>query len=927
MAEQARLYLVDGSGYIFRAYHSLPPMTRPDGTPVNAVYGFTNMLMKLLADMDADHVAVIFDKARVSFRNEIYPQYKAHRPDPPEDLIPQFALIREAVRAFNIPCIDREGFEADDLIATYARRAAEEGAQVTIVSSDKDLMQLVRDKVAMFDPMKNKTIGPEEVLEKFGVPPNKVVDVQSLAGDSVDNVPGVPGIGIKTAAQLINEYGDLETLLARAGEIKQPKRRQNLLDHAEGARISNQLVRLREDVEVTETLADFAVAEPDAETLAAFLTENGFKSILAKVSAIAGEAAALAAGAPLSPASAKDDYTLVTTIDALKGWIAEASRIGTVAIDTETDSLKARSATLVGVSLAIAPGKACYIPFAHRSSKPEGLDLDGTGGADAVENIPREEALALLAGLLADPSVLKVGHNLKYDLHVLANAGITDVAPIDDSIVLSYVLDGASHGHGMDELAQLHLDRTTVKFEEVCGKGKSQITFDQVPLDQALTYAAEDADITLRLYQFLRERLIKERMVRIHETLDRPMIRILADMEDKGIKVDALRLKALSGDFAKRMTDLEKEVHQLAGEEFNVGSPKQLGEILFGKLGLKGGKKSKKTGAWSTDAQVLDTLAAEGHELPVKVLEWRQYSKLKSTYTDALVEEIDPRDGRVHTNYGLTITTTGRLSSNDPNLQNIPIRSEAGRMIREAFVAEPGHKLISADYSQIELRLVAHEAGIKALRQAFAEGKDIHAITASQVFGVPVEGMDPMVRRQAKAINFGIIYGISAHGLAQQLSVSRGEAAAFIDAYFKQFPEIRDYMEAVKEKARKDGFVTTPLGRRIPIPGINDKNPMTRAFGERQAINAPIQGGAADIIKRAMIRMPKALAGAGLKTTMLLQVHDELIFEAPEAEVETALVLVKREMENAVVLTDERGATTVPLEVEAGVADSWAEAH
>jgi DNA polymerase-1 len=927
MAEQARLYLVDGSGYIFRAYHSLPPMTRPDGTPVNAVYGFTTMLMKLLADMDADHVAVIFDKARVSFRNDIYPQYKAHRPDPPEDLIPQFALIREAVRAFNIPCIDREGFEADDLIATYAKRAAAEGAQVTIVSSDKDLMQLVRDGVAMLDPMKNKAIGPDEVMEKFGVAPDKVVDVQSLAGDSVDNVPGVPGIGVKTAAQLINEYGDLETLLARAGEIKQPKRRQSLIEHAEAARVSHQLVRLRDDVEVTETLADFALADPDAETLAAFLTENGFKSILAKVAAVAGEAA-VAAGAPMAtPTAVADDYALVTTIADLKAWVAEATRLGLVAIDTETDSLKARSATLVGVSLATAPGKACYIPFAHGSKRPEGLDLDGTGGAAAVENIPREEALVVLAGLLADPGVLKVGHNLKYDLHVLANAGLTDIAPIDDTIVLSYVLDGAAHGHGMDELAELHLGRTTVKYEDVCGKGKGQITFDQVPLDKALDYAAEDADVTLRLYHFLRARLLSERMVRVHETLDRPMVRVLTDMEARGIKVDAARLKALSGDFAKRMGDLEDEIHVLAGHPFNIASPKQLGEVLFDEMGLKGGKKSKKTGAWSTDAQVLDQLAAEGHDLPVKVLEWRQYAKLKGTYTDALVEEIDPRDGRVHTTYGLTITTTGRLSSNDPNLQNIPVRSDAGRMIREAFVAEPGHKLISADYSQIELRLVAHVADIKALRQAFAEGKDIHAITASQVFGVPVEGMDPMVRRQAKAINFGIIYGISAHGLAQQLGVSRGEAGAFIDAYFKQFPEIRAYMERVKEQARTDGFVTTPLGRRIPIPQINDKNPMTRAFGERQAINAPIQGGAADIIKRAMIRMPKALRDAGLNTQMLLQVHDELILEAPEAEVETAVALVKREMENAVVLVDENGRPTVPLEVDTGVADSWAEAH
>ncbi|ABC24308.1 DNA polymerase A [Rhodospirillum rubrum F11] len=924
MTEPKHLYLVDGSGYIFRAYHSLPPMTRTDGTPVNAVYGFTAMLMKLLADMDADHLAVIFDKARVSFRNEIYPLYKAQRPPPPEDLIPQFPLIREAVRAFNVPCIERDGFEADDLIATYAKRARAEGAIVTVVSSDKDLMQLVGEGVALFDPMKNRAIGPAEVFEKFGVAPDKVIDVQALAGDAVDNVPGVPGIGVKTAAQLIGEYGDLETLLARAAEIKQPKRRQSLLDHAEAARISLQLVRLRDDVEVSETLADFATAEPDAEVLAGFLAENGFRSLLARVTAVAHAKAGTTPQPAAAPAD--DDYVLVNTLAELGVWIAKARAAGLVAIDTETDSLKARRATLVGVSLAITPGRACYIPFAHGLRKAEGLDFDGA--APPVANIEdKAAALALLGDLLRDPGVLKVGHNLKFDLHVLANAGLSDVAPVDDTMVLSYVLDGTLHGHGMDELAGLHLGRRTITFEEVCGKGKGQITFDQVPLDKAVAYAAEDADVTLRLYLLLRDRLLKEHMVRVHETLDRPMVRILTDMEAAGVRVDALRLKALSGDFAKRMGDLEDQIHALAGHAFNVASPKQLGEVLFEEMSLTGGKKSRKTGAWSTDAQVLDQLAAEGHDLPARVLDWRQYAKLKGTYTDALVAEIDERTGRVHTTYGLTVTATGRLSSNDPNLQNIPVRSEAGRKIREAFIAAPGHLLISADYSQIELRLVAHVAGITALRQAFAEGKDIHAITASQVFGVPVEGMDPMVRRQAKAINFGIIYGISAHGLAQQLGVGRPEAAAFITAYFARFPEIRSYMETVKEEARTVGWVATPFGRRIPIPGIQDKNPAARAFAERQAINAPIQGGAADIIKRAMIALPPALEQAGLATRMLLQVHDELIFEAPEAEAETAAALVKRVMETAVTLTDDQGERTVPLEVDTGIAASWAEAH
>lgn len=944
------LALIDGSGYIFRAYHSLPPMTRPDGTPVGAVYGFTSMLIKMLADSKATHLAVVFDAGRRTFRQDIYPAYKAQRPDTPEDLIPQFAVIRDAVRAFNLPCIEQDGFEADDLIATLAKRAKAEGAQVTIVSSDKDLMQLVGDGISMLDPMKNRAIGPAEVMEKFGVGPDRVVDVQALAGDPVDNVPGVPGIGIKTAALLINEFGDLDALLQRAGEIPQKKRRENLMDHADAARISRDLVRLKDDVDVAQTVADLALAPPNPSLLRDFLDENGFRSLIPRAEALAGKAPpkpppsqeqgsdgpTLAEGSSFlkTVRDAQDDYHLVTTLKDLDLWLQEASKTGVVAIDTETDSLDSRRATLVGISLATAPGRACYIPFAHKNpdAAPDQMDLLGTPeappAANAVQNMEApQEALDRIGRMLADDSILKIGHNIKFDLHVLVNAGLPVATPLEDTMVLSYVIDGMSHRHGMDELAQLHLGRQTIPFEAVCSRGKTAITFDRVPLDKALTYAAEDADVTLRLYHILRDQLLNARLVRVYETIDRPMIAILAAMEEDGITVDAPRLKELSGDFSRAMADLERDIHALAGTEFNIGSPKQLGEILFEKQNLDGGKRSAKTGAWSTDASVLDQLAGEGHELPAKVLDWRGYQKLKSTYTDALVSDIDPRTGRIHTTYSLTVTSTGRLSSTDPNLQNIPIRTEDGRKIRDAFIAAPGMRLVSADYSQIELRLVAHVANIRALRDAFANGQDIHAITASQVFGVPLDGMDPMVRRQAKAINFGIIYGISAHGLARQLGISRTEAGAFIDAYMARFPEITTYMEATKAQAKTQGFVTTPLGRRIPIPGITDRNPATRAFAERQAINAPIQGGAADIIKRAMICLPDALKDAGLTGRMLLQVHDELVFEVPQDEVDRTLPVIRRIMEGAVGLVDETGATTVPLDVDIGVGDTWAKAH
>ncbi len=931
--------LVDGSGFLFRAYHAIQPMSRPDGTPVNAVFGFSRMLMKLMQESKADHLAVIFDAGRETFRNQIYPEYKAHRPEPEEDMIPQFALVREATRAFGVPAIEVPGFEADDLIATYAKIALEHGARVTIVSSDKDLMQLVRPGVEMYDPLKERPIGPAQVFEKFGVTPDKVVDVQALAGDSTDNVPGVPGIGVKTAAQLITEYGDLDTLLARAGEIKQPKRRELLLANADAARMSRELVRLKDDVPVPATLDSFVRREPDRATLFAFLDAQNFRSIRAHFAdgKAVGQGAPATVPSPIQPTALSAPtpelpgtvapvvpdgparYELVLTEEALEAWIAEAMAAGMLAVDTETDSLDPMRANLVGVSLAVTPGRACYIPVRHDPVPNQGaLDLGGGTAKETRRILPAATTLKMLKPLLEDPSILKIGHNIKFDMKVLAQNDI-EVGPVDDTLVLSFVLEGSSHGHGMDELAQLHLGHNTIKYEDVCGSGKNQITFDRVPLDKATDYAAEDAEVTLRLHRLFKPRLLAERMVAVYETFDRPLIPVLSAMERAGIRVDRGELEAMSVEFGRRMVELEAEAQKLAGQEFNVGSPKQLGEILFDRLGLPGGKKSAKTGAYATGADVLEELSPL-HELPRKVLDWRQISKLKSTYADALVTEINPATGRVHTNYGLAGASTGRLSSSDPNLQNIPIRTDEGRRIRKAFIAEKGHMLLSADYSQIELRLVAHVANIEGLKRAFEDGADIHAITASQVFGIPVEGMDPMVRRRAKAINFGIIYGISAFGLANQLGIEQREAKAYIDAYFGRYPEIRTYMENVKDEARKHGFVLTPFGRKCFTPGIKDKNPAMRAFSERAAINAPIQGGAADIIKRAMVRLPPALTRAGLAARMLLQVHDELVFEVPEAEVAATTALVKQVMEGAARLA-------VPLVVDTGAAKSWAEAH
>ena len=921
-------------------------MTRPDGTPVNAVYGFTQMMLKLVEETDADHIAVIFDRARKTFRSDIYPEYKAHRPPPPDDLVPQFELVRQATRAMNIPAVDMDGFEADDLIATYARQGAEMGAEVTIVSTDKDLMQMVGGKIKMFDAMKNKSIGPAEVEEKFGVGPDKVIDIQALAGDSSDNVPGVQGIGIKTAAILINEYGDLDGVLENAGKIKQPKRREALIEQADLARISRDLVTLRQDVPVESNIEDFAVRKIEPDKLLIFLQEQGFKSLVTRIESQTGVTAAepgpmeqtatadqksgdanpsaVNSGAIKAAAVSETVYELVQDEAALHKWIAAACADGVLAVDTETTSLDSMEADLVGISLCTVPGHACYIPIAHAASEEQAsLDLGETDDSKTKNNrtikqISLKSVVKVLKPLLESPSVLKIGHNIKYDQKILHRYGI-DVTPVDDTMILSYVLEGAKHGHGMDELSLLYLDHQTIKFKDVAGSGKSQVTFDKVPLDKALNYAAEDADITRRLFQVLKPRLVTNQLTTIYETLERPLIYVLRDMETAGIRVDSAFLKTLSADFARRLGDLEIAIHKLAGKEFNIGSPKQLGEVLFEEMGLTGGKKTK-TGAYGTGADVLEGLAAEGHELPEQVLAWRQLAKLKSTYTDTLVDQINPETGRVHTNYGQAIASTGRLSSNDPNLQNIPIRTEEGRKIRQAFIPSEGHVLVSADYSQIELRLLAHVAGIDALKRAFHDGMDIHALTASQVFGVPVEGMDPMIRRQAKAINFGIIYGISAFGLARQLSISRGEASDYIQAYFEKYPGIRDFMEHAKETAREKGYVTTLYGRKCFVPGINDKNPNRRNFMERAAINAPIQGGAADIIKRAMIQLPRALKTSKLSAKMLLQVHDELIFDVPKKELEDTVEVVKNIMERAADLS-------VPIVVDTGHGKNWDEAH
>ncbi|KAA5803799.1 DNA polymerase I [Alkalicaulis satelles] len=915
---QSHVYLVDGSGFIFRAYHALPALTRSDGAPVGAVQGFCAMVWKLLKDLKGEdaptHLAVIFDHSGVTFRNALYDGYKANRPEPPEDLVPQFALIRDATGAFDLPCIELEGYEADDLIAAYARQAAEAGARVSIASSDKDLMQLVNDQVTLLDPMKVRRIGREEVIEKFGVPPEKVIDVQALAGDSVDNVPGVPGIGIKTAAQLITEYGDLDTLLARAEEIKQPKRRESLIEHAENARLSRQLVTLKADTPTPAPLESFGAADPDGERLVGFLRAMEFRTLTRRIEEALGAGPADETGDATAPID-RSAYKTVQTLEALDAWIARARAARVVAVDVETDALSASAARLVGVSLAVRPGEACYIPLGH-----SGGDLADGGGRP--EQIDMASALGRLKPLLEDPAILKLGQNFKYDLAVFARHDIHP-APYDDTMLLSYVQEGASGGHGMDALSERHLGHKPMSFKEVCGSGKAQKSFDEIDLKTATQYAAEDADVTLRLWEILKPALARSGLSTVYETLERPLPAVLARMELSGIKVDVAQLSRLSSEFAQKMAEAEEAAFEAAGTRFNPGSPKQIGDILFGEMGLPGGKKTK-SGAWSTDAAVLEELAAQGYDLPRALLTWRQFAKLKSTYADALKDAINPQTGRVHTSFALAATNTGRLSSSDPNLQNIPIRTEEGRKIREAFVAEPGHVIVAADYSQIELRLLAHIAGVEALKDAFRAGQDIHAMTASEMFGVPLEGMDPMVRRNAKAINFGIIYGISAFGLANNLGISRDEAKTYIDNYFKKFPGIADYMEAMKAEARERGYVQTLFGRRIHLPSIRDKNPSMRQFAERQAINAPIQGAAADIIRRAMARMDAAMAKAGLSARMLLQVHDELVFEAPENEADALIALAREVMSQAPLPVI---SLSVPLDVDARAAATWGQAH
>jgi len=924
VTDKSHLYLIDASAYIFRAFHALPPLTRQsDGLPIGAVSGFCNMLYKLLEDLKGPerptHFACIFDASAYTFRNEMYPAYKAQRPPTPEELVPQFPLVRRAAEAFAAHAIELDGFEADDLIATYARQAEAKGARVTIVSSDKDLMQLVSGKVLMLDTMRNKLMGRDEVIEKFGVGPEHVVDVQSLAGDSVDNVPGAPGIGVKTAAQLITEFGSVEALLERAGEIKQPKRRETLQNFADQVRISKQLVTLKDDVPLTVTLEDLAVQDPDPKTLIGFLEEMEFRTITRRVREQMEKDGAIEAAAPEAAAIDRAAYACIRDLKTLEDWVARAALQGWVAVDTETDALDSVGGGLVGVSLALAPGEACYIPLAHLDPESKG---DGDMfGADPPRQIKMKEAIKVLKPMLEDAAILKIGQNIKYDLSVFARHGIR-VAPIDDTMLISFALNAGLHGHGMDELSERYLGHKPISFKEVAGTGKTQKTFAQVALDKATEYAAEDADVTLRLWQVLKPRLRTEQVTTVYETLERPLVPVLAEMEQAGIKVDRQMLSRLSADFAQRMAGLEAQAHEQAGREFNIGSPKQLGEILFDEMNIPGGKKTK-TGAWVTDADVLEGLAEEGHALPRTIVDWRMLSKLRSTYTEALQAAIKPETGRVHTSYMMAGAQTGRLASTDPNLQNIPVRTEEGRKIREAFIAEDGNVLVSADYSQIELRILAHMADIPALKQAFKDGLDIHAMTASEMFGVPVEGMDAMVRRQAKAINFGIIYGISGFGLARQLGIPQAEAAAYIKEYFKRFPGIRQFMDDTKAFAHERGFVRTAFGRKINLPDMKAKGP-ARAFAERQAINAPLQGTAADIIKRAMIRMPEALAGAGLKAKMLLQVHDELIFECPKTEAEKLIEIAQKTMSGA---DGPALKLSVPLEVEAKAAKTWAAAH
>ncbi|MCL6229061.1 DNA polymerase I [Bartonella bilalgolemii] len=968
MKESDHLFLVDGSGYIFRAYHALPPLKRKkDGLPVGAVAGFCNMLWKLLCDarntaigIVPTHIAIIFDYSSNTFRKQIYPQYKANRAAPPEDLIPQFALIRQATEAFNLPCLEKEGFEADDLIATYAQLATQVGAKTTIISSDKDLMQLVNMHVSLYDSMKDKHIGVSEVIEKWGVIPEKMIDLQALTGDPTDNIPGIPGIGPKIAAQLLDQFGSLDLLLQRVTEIKQIKRRENIQAYSEQAKISRELVKLKTDVPIDKNLDHFILEPQNGPRLIAFLKAMEFTALTRRVAKETSCNAAVidaleidiewkkttfeadlsakeddtalfhdfSENSPqilaqkrkdqvLTQKIARDAYKTILDEETLKEWLLEAKEQGYFAFDTETTSLDPMQAKLVGFSLALQPGKAAYIPLEHVAGENDLL-----GGGRIVPQIETQKALALLKPILENQAVLKIGQNIKYDWLVMKQYDIV-MHSFDDTMLLSYALEAGISTHGMDILSERWLEHKPITYKDLTYNGRKINSFAQIDLKQATLYAAEDADITLRLWQVLKPQLVAQKMTKIYERLDRPLIEILARMEERGILVDRQILSRLSGELAQAALNLEEEIYQLVGEKFNIASPKQLGDILFGKIGLPGGAKTK-SGQWSTSAQTLEELAAEGHILPRKIVDWRQLTKLKSTYTDALPSYILPKTGRVHTNYSLATTSTGRLSSSEPNLQNIPVRTAEGRKIRTAFIAPKGHLLLSADYSQIELRILAHVADITALKEAFAQGQDIHAMTASQMFGVAVEGMSSEIRRRAKAINFGIIYGISPFGLANQLGISRKEASHYIQLYFERFPGIEDYMEKIKIFARHHGYVETIFGRRIHYPEIKAVNPQIRAFNERAAINASIQGSAADIIRRAMIQIENALEKEKLSAKMLLQVHDELIFEVPKSESTKTAILVRKVMENA---TMPALSLSVPLEVKVIAAQNWDEAH
>ncbi len=929
MADGKHLYLIDGSGFIFRAFHALPPLTRPDGTPVGAVYGFTNMLLRLLerarADADLDYIAVIFDAARKTFRQDIFAGYKAHRPDTPPDLIPQFDLVRAATRACNVPAIELLDFEADDLIASYATAAKNSGMRVTVVSGDKDLMQLIDDTVGLFDPIKNKKIDHAAVIEKFGVPPDKVIEVQALAGDSSDNVPGVPGIGVKTAAELIVQFGTVENLLANAASIKQPKRREALVANADNARISKQLVTLRHDAPLPLPIADLIARPLDNDMLREFLQAQGFKALVARLGEsreARGEREEKQAPqkittpsiiTPSTPSTLH--YQLLQTPASLREFLKPLDDGGVLAIDCETDSLHAVSANLVGIALATAPGVAAYIPLAHRW--PD-ADLTTAHTQAPLQQISMAECAAILKPYTQNPAVKKILHNAKYDFQIFDRYDLP-IDCYDDTMLLSYVLYGGQHGHGMDELAEKYLGHTTIKFTDVVGTGKKQITFDLVPLDRAMQYAAEDADITLRLWHFLYPQLPGQQLTALYEHTERGLPRAVGAMESAGVLVDRMMLHRLSAEFAQKLRGFEAEIYALAGGEFNIASPKQMGEILFEKLKLPGGGKTK-TGAWSTDVGVMEDLATAGHSIADKILSWRQMAKLISTYTDALVDEINPKTGRVHSSFHIAATNTGRFSSTAPNLQNIPIRTEEGKKIRTAFMAAPDHVLLSADYSQIELRLMADMAGVPALRQAFLDGVDIHTLTASQVFHVKLAEVSGDLRRNAKAINFGIIYGISAFGLAKQLGCGNQEAKDFIDRYFARFPEIRDFMDAQKQFAREHGYVLTRFGRKCFMPEISAKNAALRNFAERQAINAPLQGTAADVIRRAMIHLPPALHAAGLQAKMILQVHDELVLELPTPEADATSRVVRDVMQSAPLPAVQ---LSVPLVVDVSVSERW----